>query len=669
MGRPVDHRREPRIPAPWTTRIPDEDLRWFNFAVRSAFLRRIEPPIASGDLALARPDIRVAEDFALSGVGTRAVSLLSRGLGRLEEMPTPAFELPWPTDILAGIAASIPYVEAGTEIETLPRPDTLGLDAPGPGAPGHLGDLHTRLDCPPVLGDIFAEEEIPALHRDDPMLPAGLYPFQRLGATWLLERESAVLADEMGLGKTVQVIAALRVLSHRLRDLRALVICPRSGLPGWMRALGRWAPGLVSASIQARQQDRKAAWKAALSRCHVLVTTYEAIRHDVEELRGRTFDVIVADHAQWIRNPATATALAVRSLGARRRWALTGIAPEGRVQDLAGILAFARPGFMEAGDPAALPPDEVEARVRPLVLCRRREDVGSELPEKVVGTRWLALSEAQRRAYEQTRLGGLARLGDSASAAVEEVLALLRHLRQICNYDPETGESSKIEYLLEYLEEACSGNRKTVVVAHDADTLALIARRIAHYSPLVDTGRMGPEQRAAMEAAFASEDVHRVLLISTEAEWAGLSPTSPRAEGEGLSLGQVADIFYFDRWWMPKIESPPAVDTRQAGNTRTVFITRPLCEGTIEEQVEDLLAQKAIVPAGVADDLTDIPLERVLSEDELFALLGLTPPHHGKAQALPEPEDVSDAQEGSQRPALQPAPLRDAREVTDAQEG
>lgn len=656
MGRPEDHRREPPIPAPWTTRIPDEDLRWFNFVARSAFFHRIEPPGASGDLALARPKTRVAEhmhwerirswpapipgpvqpetytNFTLIGVGTRTVMPLARD--RLPETPVPAFDLPETTDILAGIAAAAPDVEAVAEIETLPRPDTLGLDAPRAGAPAQLGDLLTPLDCPPVSGAVFAEEEMPVPHREDPLLPAGLYPFQRLGATWLLERESAVLADEMGLGKTVEVIAALRALSHRTRDLGALIICPRSALPGWMRALGRWAPGLVSASIHARQQDRKAAWKAALSRCHVLVSTYEAIRHDVEELRGRTFGVIVADHAQWIRNPGTATALAVRSLGARRRWALTGMAPEGRVQDMAGILAFVRPGFMEAGDLAGLPPDEVEARVRPLVLRRRREDVGSELPERVVNTRWLALSGAQRRTYERVQLDGLARLGGSASAAAQEVLALIRHLRQICNFDPETGESSKIEYLLEYLEEACSGNRKTVVVAQDADTLALIARRIAHYSPLVDTGRIGAEQRARMEAAFVSEDAHRVLLISTE------------VEGAGKNLAQVADIFCFDRWWMPKIEVSPGIGAGETRDTRTAFVTRVLCEGTVEEQVEDLLAQKAVVSPGADDDLADIDQEQVLSEDELLGLFGLTPPHYVKAPALPERWDVTDAQGG-----------------------
>lgn len=637
MGRPDDRRRETPIPTPWTTRIPDEDLRWFNFCARSAFFHRIEPPAASGDLALPRPEVQASDNFTLAGISTRDVLVSSWGWGRLEEIRIPAFDLPETTDVFAEVVSAAPEAEASAEIETLSRPDTLGLDTPNTGPPAQSGDLLTPLDCRPISGAVLAEDEMPPAqpaHREDPMLPAGLYPFQRSGASWLLESESAVLADEMGLGKTVQVIAALRALSHRSRDLHALVICPRSALSGWMRALRRWAPGLVADSIHGRQQDRRAAWKAALSRCHVLVSTYEAIRQDMEELRGRTFDVIVADHAQWIRNPATATALAVRSVGARRRWALTGMAADSRFEDMAGIFAFLRPGLMEAVDIAGLPPAEAEALVRPLMLRRRREDVLSELPERMVDTRWLALSEAQRRTYERVQREGLAHLWDSASASVQEVLAIIRHLRRICNADPRTGDSSKIECLLEYLEEAGSSGRKTIVVAQDADTLTLIARRIAHHSPLVDTGQMAPDQRARMEAAFVSKETYKVLLMS------------PKAGGVGLNLASVADIFYFDRWWVPAPEHPPGIGARRAGQARTVFVTRPVCEGTIEEWVEDLLAQKAALPAETANDLAEIDLEQVLSEEDLFGLFGLAPPRYGRSPAIPQAGAVTGAQEG-----------------------
>src|SRR3990172_406579 len=125
----------------------------------------------------------------------------------------------------------------------------------------------------------------------------------------------------MGLGKTVQAITAFRALIRRSMALQALVICPKSVLTNWMRELERWAPELVAIRVHGNQLDRRIAWRAYIGKCHVLVTTYETVRQDRESIKGRVFDLVVADEVQRIKNPATDASRAVRNLSARRRWA------------------------------------------------------------------------------------------------------------------------------------------------------------------------------------------------------------------------------------------------------------------------------------------------------------------------------------------------------------
>ena len=154
--------------------------------------------------------------------------------------------------------------------------------------------------------------------------PEELYPFQRAGVKWLFENECALLADDMGLGKTVQAITAYRALLRRSLVLQALVICPKSVIPTWMREIERWAPELVAIRIQGDQLTRKIGWKAFHRKCHILVTTYETVREDIAVISSDFFDVIIADEIQRIKNTDTSTARAVRKLVSQRKWGLTG---------------------------------------------------------------------------------------------------------------------------------------------------------------------------------------------------------------------------------------------------------------------------------------------------------------------------------------------------------
>ncbi|MGQ9588588.1 MAG: DEAD/DEAH box helicase [Thermoplasmata archaeon] len=451
--------------------------------------------------------------------------------------------------------------------------------------------------------------------REELLFPGELYPFQRAGVKWLFENESALLADDMGLGKTVQAITAFRALIRRSLALQALVVCPKSVLTNWMRELKRWAPELVAIQVHGNQQRRRIAWRAYVGKCHVLVTTYETIRQDRESVRGRTFDLIVCDEVQKIKNPEAAVSEAVRNLSGQRRWALTGTPLENKPEDLVAVFEFVKPGLFQTGEIPFLSLRALRERVRPYILRRRKEDALPDLPEKVIDSKWLELTESQRRTYDRAEREGVDRLRTASDVTLQHVLALIQKLKQICNFDPQTGESTKLEFMLEeFLEEACEDRSKALVISQYVETLEELRRRLGDYEPLVYTGQLSTAQRGKIEEAFSSRDEHRVLLLSL------------RAGGLGLNLTRANYVLHFDRWWNPAVERQAEDRTHRIGQLKTVFVTRLICQDTIEERIEQLLERKKIIFQEVIDELADVSLERVLSEEELFGLFGLTPP-------------------------------------------
>jgi superfamily II DNA or RNA helicase len=462
--------------------------------------------------------------------------------------------------------------------------------------------------------------------REELLFPAELYPFQRAGVKWLFENEDALLADDMGLGKTVQAITAFRALVRRGMAMQALVVCPKSVLTNWLHELDRWAPELVASRVQGPVDQRRVTWQAYIGKCHVLVTTYDTVRQDSAVIRGRPFDVVIADEIQRIKNPSTATSQAVRSLPAKKKWGLTGTPLENSAEDVAGIFSFIRPGLFRLGQTQVLSASTIRDRIRPFVLRRRKQEVLPDLPPVVVDTKLLELTESQRRTYDQAEDEGVIRLKNSQNLTLQHVFALIGALKQICNFDPDTGDSCKVEYLLEeFLPEACTENQKALVVSQYVESLSEIGSQIAEYSPITFTGSLSLPQRDAVLRDFESNDDRKVLLLSL------------RAGGVGLNLARANYVLHFDRWWNPAIEDQATARVHRIGQTRSVFVSRIVCQGTIEERIERLLERKRVLFSQVVDELSDVGLEQVFSEEELFGLFGLEPPRRraSDAQAAP----------------------------------
>jgi SNF2 family DNA or RNA helicase len=281
------------------------------------------------------------------------------------------------------------------------------------------------------------------------------------------------------------------------------------------------------------------------------------------------------------KNPGAKTAIAVKSLKAMRRWALTGTPLENKVDDVVSIFGFICPGLFEDDQQT-----EVSQRIRPHILRRRAEEVLDQLPEITDQDFEIELGPEQRGTYEQMERTGVAELnGQGDSITVFNVLALITRLRQFCNFDPASGRSAKLEQLLEDLEEIRENGRKALVFSQFVDEqygLKRLAKEIAEsgHKTAQLHGQVRPSLRDAVVQAFESDKSIDALLLNY------------RVGGVGLNLQVANYVFLFDRWWNPAVEDQAVKRVHRFGQTRGVFVRRFYCKDTIEERILRKLAEK-----------------------------------------------------------------------------
>lgn len=501
----------------------------------------------------------------------------------------------------------------------------------------------------PPLGENF----------DSPIaFPWELYNFQRAGIRFLLEHERALLGDEMGLGKTIQAICATRFLFRLGKINNCLILCPRSVLSTWEKELWDWAPELRLIKVRGTPEQRRISWNCP---AHVYLTTYETLRQDlhstlgisklksaknlslfedsnssensilfeenmekenedilIEDIAKKEFDIIILDEIQKIKNPKADITKASRSIEAPLRWGLSGTPLENRLEELISIFQYLKPGLLTYK--YATSPWKVKKAIEPYFLRRRKAEALPELPDKVHEEKWLELTPSQRETYELAEREGKIALNEKGeSTTVHHIFALITKLKQICNIDPVSKESCKLEYLSEALEEITEQEDKAIIFSqYPEKTIKLIEPSLQKFDPIVYHGALSDKQRNQKVKKFQEEEKNKILLISV------------KAGGLGLTLTRACYVFHYDFWWNPSVASQAEDRAHRIGQKKTVFVTSLFTKDTIEERIQQLLIRKRKLFRDVIDDLSDTNLSNVLTENELFGLFGLQKPERLK---------------------------------------
>ncbi|MFJ5830396.1 DEAD/DEAH box helicase [Streptomyces sp. NPDC093089] len=471
-----------------------------------------------------------------------------------------------------------------------------------------------------------------------PGLTATLRDYQLRGLAWLDLMTSlglgGCLADDMGLGKTVTLIA---LHLRRARRAPTLVVCPASLLGNWQREVRKFAPDVPVRRFHGADRD------LAGTEGGFVLTTYGTLRTSAAELAGREWGMVVADEAQHVKNPFSATAKALREIPAPARVALTGTPVENNLSELWALLDWTTPGllgplkaFRARHARAVENHEEIEheeaverlARlVRPFLLRRRKSDPGivPELPPKTESDHPVALTREQASLYEAVVRETMAQIEEAEGMARRGlVMKLLTSLKQICNHPAQylkeqaprgsgtarlAGRSGKLALLDELLDTILAEDGSVLVFTQYVSMARLLADHLAARgipAQLLHGGTPVAE-RERMVDRFQAGEVPVFLL-------------SLKAAGTGLNLTRAGHVVHYDRWWNPAVEEQATDRAYRIGQTQPVQVHRLVAEGTVEDRIAEMLRAKraladAVLGSGEAalTELTDRELADLVS--------------------------------------------------------
>ena len=443
---------------------------------------------------------------------------------------------------------------------------------------------------------------------DFPFTP---FPYQFEGIAFLYPRFAAILADEMGLGKTMQAITTVRLLLHAGELRNVLLVCPKPLVTNWQREFQTWAGELPLTIIEGDQAKRRWQWHQTES--PVKIANYEVVVRDRDIIDDESlkFDLVVLDESQRIKNRSGTTSEVVRSIRRTRSWALTGTPVENSADDLVGIFEFLQPGYLTPG----MKPRRMGTLAADYIIRRTKDKVLTDLPPKMFRDVEIELSSAQRETYRLAEEEGVLRLTDMGPGlTIQHVFELVMRLKQICNFDPRTGESAKLERLEADLEEVVAGGRKALIFSQWVETLEKLGDRLGHLNPLYYHGQIPSAKRDGVLKRFKEDKKHPILLMSYG------------AGAVGLNLQFAGYVFLYDRWWNPAVEDQAINRAHRIGAAGPVTVTRFVAADTIEQRIDQVLREKRELFDSIFSDVEPSAAQSGLTHDEIFGLFKLRSP-------------------------------------------
>lgn len=422
---------------------------------------------------------------------------------------------------------------------------------------GVSGESGQRGDVPEEL-----VQKVNRINPDLSLLSATLRPYQLFGTKYILSQGRCLLGDEMGLGKTMQAIAAMAALRAEGAE-RFLVVCPASVLVNWCREVAKSSALPVTEIHGGDKLDELYTW---LKEGCVAVTTYETARSFALP-EGFMLDMLIADEAHYVKNPGALRTRALKRLSAsaRRVLMMTGTPLENDVDEMCALLEMLDHDTAQKARELKYISNAPEFRssIAPVYLRRTREDVLTELPDKIEEDQWCRPTLEDIKWY-------------FAAIMAKNFMAM----RRIGWHSADLNKASKAIRLKEILEEARMEGRKVLVFSFFRDTAEKVMRLAGEraFGPI--NGSVPSAKRQEIIDAFSAAPEGAVLMCQIT------------AGGTGLNIQAASVVVFCEPQIKPSLETQAISRSYRMGQARSVLVYRLLCENTVDERIVDVLREK-----------------------------------------------------------------------------
>lgn len=429
-----------------------------------------------------------------------------------------------------------------------------------------------------------------------------LRDYQKEGYIWIKTLYdygfNGILADDMGLGKTLQVIAVLDSFSTALPSI---VIAPASLIYNWEDEVHKFSDTLSTLCIVGNKQERSQKIKDA-NNYQLLITSYDYLRRDYELYEDKEFEYVILDEAQYIKNQKTKNAITVKKIKGKHKLALTGTPIENSLSELWSIFDFLMPQYLfnyhyfqsqyendivKRNDANKI--SELRKLVSPFVLRRNKQDVLTELPDKIEKVQSIPFEEEESKLY----FANLAQVNNELQEILQmdrvdkiAILAMLTRLRQICCeprllYENIDHISSKMKACIDLITNFKENHQRVLLFSSFTTVLDLLAKELntrgISFSML--TGKTSKEDRHNLVTDFQNGKTD-VFLISL------------KAGGTGLNLTAAQAVIHFDPWWNLSAQNQATDRAYRIGQEKNVQVFSLVMKDSIEEKIVALQQKK-----------------------------------------------------------------------------
>ena len=471
----------------------------------------------------------------------------------------------------------------------------------------------------------------PASHklRTD-LLKVPLLPYQLDGIAFAASAGRAILADDMGLGKTMQGIGTAVMLRREAEIKKVLVICPASLKSQWRNEIYRFCDAEVQL-VGGAARDRGEQYG---NDCFFTVCNYEQVLRDILPIERVTWDLIILDEGQRIKNWAAKTTNVVKSLKSRFALVLSGTPLENRLDDLFSVVQFIDdrrlgPGFRffnkhrimdESGKVLGYKNlADLRETLRPVLLRRTRDSVRLELPERTTEIVKIAPTDEQL-ALHRAHMQVVSTILRKKFISEMDLLRLQRALlmcRMSANSTflverKQPAYSTKLEYLRDLFDRLFDEEGRKVLLFSEWTTMLdliepMLTKRGLDFVRL--DGSVPQKRRQELVQRFQTDPNCQVFLTTN-------------AGSTGLNLQAANTVINVDLPWNPAVLEQRIARAHRMGQTQPVQVFVLVTEGTIEENLLATLASKKQLALAALDSESEVDQVSLVSGmDELKSRL------------------------------------------------